>query len=352
MSGSPFGLLASGLFALGQTPVQAPLDTYDNAWVVIGPVSVGPDEAVQSLVAVGPITIAGNVFGDVVSVGGKVTIAPTALVAGNVTALCGYVEVAEGAKVLGTVRANELALVRVTPLTPAAPAEAALILGDHEFIDPRLRQAIVIGGNALVRATSGLTEIIALGGDVRIEAGPQVSAARVFGGQLTRVAPRPEAQDERAEPMRLRFGGRLAAESSAVARLTSSFERDRENLKLAAFSERSNTGEAHLAAFAPSSRVELTLAVKQANRSPLSAGQQPGQWLQFGEGWASWPKRSLDVPADADPLLQQSAALGVALRIDATIETPGEPRRNLAQRTLTLGIPADAEGLLEYRDRR
>lgn len=328
------------------------LATYDHAWVAIGPVLVGPDEAVQSLVAVGPITVAGSVFGDVTGIGGRVVLAPGALVTGRVTAICASVEVAEGAKVLGGVRQQELSLMRVTPLTPDLPSGAELILGDREFTEAYPRQAIVVGGSALVRAGAGLTEIIALGGDVRIEAGPQVKAARVLGGQLTRVAARADDQDERSEPLLLRCGGRTAAEQAALGRLTSSFERDQGNLKYAAYSDTWYTGEVRLAAFAPEARAELALAVKQATRSPLPAGARLDQPLNFGEGWSSWPRRTLCVPTDADPLWQKSCALGVALRIEATIETPQDRRRNVSHRSLTLGVPADAEGLLGDRDGR
>ena len=321
-------------------------------WIAVGPVSVGANQEVGSLMAVGPVTVEGKVHGDVTSLGGKVTVAPSGVIAGQLTALCAQADVAEGGKVAGDVKAYELPEMDRTSLSLRSPADAELIVGNAEFSEPFPTCAVVIGGDAIVRAGSGLTEILAVGGNVRIEAGAHVKAARVVGGKLERVATEEGAQDQVTEPFILRCAGHSAPGGVAAALWTSNLEEDVENVKLAAYSEEWGTGEVHLAAFGVQSRVELTIAAKYATRSPLPKGRSLGEWRQnIGEGWDSWPKRQLWVATDADPLLIESAALGVGVRIDAGIESPGEPHRRSSQRSITLGVPSDARELIAEPER-
>jgi hypothetical protein len=52
------------------------------------------------------------------------------------------------------------------------------------------------------------------------------------------------------------------------------------------------------------------------------------------------------VPADREVDYQHSAAIGMGLRLDATVEKPDQRGGSRAQRSLTLGCPSVAAGLV------
>ncbi len=100
------------------------IETHGGARVRIGgDVVVGEHETVGDAVVVvlGRARIDGHVNGDVVAVGGGVSLGPKADVAGSVTAVGGSIQRAEGARVGGEVNEVRVTLPRMGPLVRFSP---------------------------------------------------------------------------------------------------------------------------------------------------------------------------------------------------------------------------------------
>jgi len=166
----------------GRRAVPAVLAAQPDALnVAIGPVRVAKGQRVRSVLAIGPVFVEGEIQGDVVSLGGVITLAEGASVGGRVIALGGHPTLAEGARVEVTTQLDPTA--RVQGLDTGEGEDTVLLgLGDVTVpADRTVALAVSLGGTLTVRGT--VTQVAAgVGGDVVLEAGSVVQNVCVAGG--------------------------------------------------------------------------------------------------------------------------------------------------------------------------
>jgi hypothetical protein len=68
-------------------------------WLAIGPVTVEQSREIDGVVAIGLVTVSGKRMGGATSFGATIVLEKTAIVAGNVTAVCAPIDKADGARV-------------------------------------------------------------------------------------------------------------------------------------------------------------------------------------------------------------------------------------------------------------
>ena len=165
-------------YILGSAPAQP-------YWICVGATAVPEGEVLTGVVCIGDVTVAGEVRGDVVAIGGSITLEPTALVAGNVTAVCGDVVQARSARVLGEVAAQQLPEVRSIDLPSQGADPSRFHIGDATIRDEKLETVIAIGGTLTIAGASDVANTRVLGGDLVVEGEAKTGSAHVVGGTTT-----------------------------------------------------------------------------------------------------------------------------------------------------------------------
>ncbi len=315
--------------------------------VGVGPVSVAEGEEVGGVVAIGPVSIAGRVLGDVTTIGGKVSLARTALVAGNVTAVCAPVEVAEGAKVAGEVHANEFpGLASMDVGWPGAP-QGAVVVGNWKPTAGVARPAlIVIGGDAVVPKGTKMEQVGVLGGDLTIEEGADVATACVLGGTLTRVGGKLKEADEVLAPFAVPLEPPAPPDAGADVRTTLSLARSTSALRAAVETQGPWCSHATFAVGTARFTVWLALDTRAVQRVPEPAETPTaGGGLGGGAGVArdEWGAGYVDDPQyvsrDKDPAFQRSTMIGAGVEIAVTAT---DDQQRTVKRTINIGVPHEA----------
>ena len=308
-------------------------------WLAVGPVTVPQGEDIGGVVAIGPVTVAGKVKGDVTSFGGKIVLERTAVVGGNVTAVCAPVEKAEGATVGGEVRQNELPEMASTALDPQDPDAARLLIGSQEVTGAEGTRYIVLGGAVTVKGEAKVADILGVGAAITLAPAVEVDTIRGVAVEVRRPEGAQAKPDEIVEPLCLVCGGRGAVGGGAAASSTMSLNQSTASVRLDAQTGGGATGHVGVSSAGPSSQVNVLLTTKAVPRF----GPFPEDPIY------AWPTMVPTGPDEASPLLRESFLVGAGMSINASLisvaeANEGEPagqQRSLT-RTIALAVPADA----------
>jgi hypothetical protein len=325
-----------------------------TVWLAVGPVSVAQGEEISGLAAIGPVTVAGTVLGDITSIGGKVSLTETAIVRGHVTAVCGSVDKAEGAKVAGEVRERTLADAASTTVGWPGSEGADMRIGDVEVQrgDDRPAWLIVLGGDVAVREGADVDDIVAFGGNLTIEEGAEVKRARVVGGELRRPEGKAKDEDEVLSGVVLPCSSVETRESPAYRSSSLKIGQASGSMHLQITATGGPMAALDLTGRSMRGSVQIALGVQGIGRvafggsRPAIIGGPHGDYFrrwqasltQFGTKRAA----AQEVPEGSDPLFTESAAVGVGIRI---VVSATEGQRGWGERTIVLGIPTGAEYL-------
>ncbi len=332
-------------------PQPAPVET---VWLAVGPVSLPPDVEISGLVAVGPVTVAGKVLGDITSIGGKVSLAETAVVRGHVTAVCATVDRAEGATVAGEVRERTLEDVASTTVGWPGSEGAILRIGDVGVRrgENSASWVLALGGDVTVRKGAEVDEIVAFGGDLTIEEGADVRRARVIGGELRRPEGKARDEDEVLSGAVLPCSSTEAPESPAYRSSSLKIGQSSTSIQCRITTTGGTSARLDLTAQSVRGSVQIALGMQGIGRVAFG-GPRPAiirgrnddyyrrwqaSYTQFGTKRAA----AQEVPEGSDPLFTESAAVGVGIRI---VVNATDQQRAWGERTIVLGIPTGAEYL-------
>ncbi len=337
----------------GGAPDVGPVGT---VWLAMGPVTVGEGEEISGLVALGPVTVAGTVAGDVTSIGGKVSLQKSAVVTGNITAICAPIEVAEGAKVAGEVRPDELPdMASIIVGWPGTEA-AAVRIGETEIGagEGAPKWLVVLGGNVTVPKGSQAGEIVAIGGDITVEEGAELKAARVIGGEIHRPEAKLSEQDEAMGGVVFPCLAEDRPDSPVSRSSQFRISQSTESMQFGLNSSGGSSARVDLSAKGEKGDLALSLAMDAVGRLPgrlpwrerYGGGEAPeyrpiwqSHYNQPGQA-TSHPQQ---VPHDSDPDFAKSAAVGVGLQL---IVSATDEKDRRGERTVRIGIPGGAQTLL------
>jgi len=339
--------------ALGAAPEVAPVGT---VWLAVGPVTVGEGEEIGGLVALGPVTIAGKVAGDVTSIGGKVSLEKSAVVTGNITAVCAPIEVAEGAQVAGEVRPHELPdMASVVVGWPGAQA-AAVRIGETaiEAGEGAPKWLVVLGGNVTVAKGSQAGEIVAIGGAITVEEGAELKAARAIGGVVGRPQGQAIENDEAIEGLVFPCLGESPPGTPASRSSQFRISQSAESMQFGLSSSGGTGARIDLSAKGDQGDLSLSLAMDAVGRFPGAAGWRERYGGARAEGYRPvWQvhydqfgqptSNAQGVPENSDPDFAKSAAVGVGLQF---IVSATDEKDRRGERTVRIGIPGGAQALL------
>ncbi len=316
-------------------------------WLCIGAAVVEEGEEIGGLVAFGPVTVGGKVHGDVTSFGGAIVVRKTGVIAGNVTAVCADITVAEGATVEGAVQARQLPDMASIDVGWPGPDAMRIIFGDAEIApgDGPIGPRVVIGGNATVRRGAAVSEVAAIGGDVTIEEGTEVSAVRIAGGRLQRPGGKAEEKDETIEPVTLTCEGLPHEDPNAPAAAwtTSTVDHGTDSMRLV--TQPASEWQRTIQLMLGNGRWSLSLHTQIAAvvREPAPEPEKAGQFKAY-PAWTGWP---LYAPADSSPAFAKSTAVGVGLHIGVSQAISQAGSQRSGSRTVTMAVPASAKTLTE-----
>jgi len=323
-------------------------------WLSIGPVTVAEGKEINGLVAIGPVTVAGTVHGDVTSFGGKIVLEKTAVVDGHVTAVCAPVEKAEGAKVAGDVNANAIPELALTPMGATNPDSLALVVGGIEVKGTERRGLVVVGGEVHVCQGADVAEVVGIGGRVQIDEGATVGSAKTIGGEIVRAGGANAGADATIAPFIGVCDQRMAGEVSpgpgrpGGGSMESSMEQSASGMRLSVACGGWWDLRASIASALQEAQFGLELQAKAAERHPVPEVGNPalgGVALQPGSVWP--PVKALEIARDKDPALQHSTSVGTGIAISlAVAEGPATSQRQV-RRTLRLAVPSDAASLAQ-----
>jgi hypothetical protein len=316
-------------------------------WLAVGPVTVGVNDEIGGLVALGPVTVEGTVRGDVVSLGGRIRLTPTAKVAGHVTAVCATIEREEGATVSGAVRAEALPEARSIDLGWPGSRAGTLLVGAATIADGDTREAVLaVGGDVTVKRGARITEITVVGGNLKIADGATVSSAYVIGGRLERAGKAGE-EDQVVAPVVL--DSAAAGGPGAVAGLNSTYTATQYagpvSINLDASPFRQPSLSISVAGARGGLQVSLNSIVGHRVRKTLAAAGRPPDWEEWLWGYNQFGAYLLEevvVSDAADPAFADALAVAAALGVSASVS---DDQGRSASRSLQIGVPPEAARL-------
>ena len=330
-------------------------------WISVGPVTVGEGEIAGGMVALGAVTVAGEVRGDVLSVGGGVTLAKGSTVTGNVTAIRAGIDRAKGAKVFGEVQPDRLPELDLVELSPSEHGTNRVHFGAARIDGEELASVVVVGGDLTVGADAQIGLVVVMGGDLIVEAGGTCRNVQVAGGSVTAPETAEVGTSKATAPQVLKCGGQTPGTS---ARSWIMPRNHREDSYLQVHMDTTDPWRAIIEVKAPTALginlKVLTVACArrlESTRPPAneSSGGGRGGGGGFGGGGgggeATWPTAPIYVADDADPLFAASTAIGTAIKLEARVRLsqPYQGQRNQPQ-TIALAVPSDAGVLVGMGD--